>query len=194
MRKGGSQTQDNSKPSARGARAAKPAAGSTLRGFSQSLPMSLLRAREAVMVHFRAHLNGVNLTEQQWRVLRALTATESTEVQSLAKAAFLLGPSLSRILKDLEARGLVVRRVSKEDMRRGNISISATGRRLVEEAGVRSEAIYAEITRRYGAENLAALQAMLGELEAVLTDPIPDEPVPRKAARHNDAKPRAKRS
>ncbi|MFG1225573.1 homoprotocatechuate degradation operon regulator HpaR [Xanthobacter sp. DSM 14517] len=135
--------------------------------------MSLLRAREAIMCHFRPHLHGVNLTEQQWRVLRALMGPESMEVQALAEAAYLLGPSLSRILKDLAARGLVLRRVSEKDKRRGHISISQAGRQLVKEEGVKSEAIYAEITRRYSAEKLARLQAMLQDLEIVLAQPIP---------------------
>src|SRR5438105_334324 len=44
-----------------------------LRPFSQSLPMALLRAREAVMRHFRPSLQAAGLTEQQWRTMRALS-------------------------------------------------------------------------------------------------------------------------
>ncbi len=43
-----------------------------MREFSRSLPMSLLRAREAVMRQFRPSLRNHGLTEQQWRILRAL--------------------------------------------------------------------------------------------------------------------------
>ena len=151
-----------------------PKAGShpRLRDFSRSLPMSLLKTREAVMRHFRAELNHIGITEQQWRVLRALTAVQSIEVTALAEATFLLPPSLSRILKDLDERGLILRRTSKEDMRRGIVSISKSGQRLIDMAGGRSEAIYAEITRRFGADKLARLQSMLGELEALLAKPI----------------------
>lgn len=154
-------------------RAASTARGRVrLRGFSRSLPMSLLKAREAVMGHFRPGLHHFGITEQQWRVLRALASVESIEVMALAKATFLLPPSLSRILRDLEERGLIHRRKSEEDMRRGLISISAKGRALIDRAGSHSEAIYAEITRRYGAERLSRLQGMLRELELVLQDPI----------------------
>ena len=69
-----------------------------MREFSRSLPMSLLRAREAVMRHFRPSLRDHGLTEQQWRILRALTSVDAIEVTELARVAFLLGPSLSRIL------------------------------------------------------------------------------------------------
>jgi homoprotocatechuate degradation regulator HpaR len=139
-----------------------------MREFSRSLPMSLLRAREAVMRQFRPSLRRHDLTEQQWRILRALAAIEAIEVTELARTAFLLGPSLSRILRDLDARGLIERKTAKTDLRRGVISISEKGLKLMEVVAPSSEAIYAAITKRYGAKKLAELQDMLGALEASL--------------------------
>src|SRR6195256_2893119 len=139
-----------------------------MRDFSRSLPMSLLRAREAVMRQFRPSLRNHGLTEQQWRILRALTAVETIEVTELARTAFLLGPSLSRILRDLEARHLIERRTAKADLRRGVVSISPKGLKLIEAVAPNSEAIYAEITSRFGARKLAELQDMLGALERSL--------------------------
>ena len=141
-----------------------------LRGFSRSLPMSLLRAREATMKHFRPTFRHFGVTEQQWRILRALAARTEIEVMELAEAAYLLPPSVSRMLKDLEKRELILRRGSDHDMRRGIVSISPKGLRLIDNAGQYSETIYARITRRYGAEKLVALQAALHELEAVLSE------------------------
>lgn len=138
--------------------------------FSRSLPMSLLRAREAVMRHFRPSLRDHGLTEQQWRILRALDSVEAIEVTELARLAFLLGPSLSRILRDLEARDLIERKVAKADLRRGVVSISSTGLKLIEAVAPSSEAIYTTITRRYGKRKLAELQTMLHELESRLSD------------------------
>src|ERR1700752_785777 len=86
-----------------------------MREFSRSLPMSLLRAREAVMRQFRPSLRNHGLTEQQWRILRALTGGGTIEVTELARVAFLLGPSLSRILRDLEARDLIEGRTAEAD-------------------------------------------------------------------------------
>ena len=141
-----------------------------MREFSRSLPMSLLRAREAVMRQFRPSLRNHGLTEQQWRILRALTAVDTIEVTELARVAFLLGPSLSRILRDLEARDLIERRTAKADLRRGEVSISSKGLKLIEAVAPTSEAIYAEITNRFGARKLAELQDMLGELERGLAE------------------------
>src|SRR3954470_9796232 len=142
--------------------------GVPMREFSRSLPMSLIRAREAVMRQFRPSLRNHGLTEQQWRILRALTAVDTIEVTELARVAFLLGPSLSRILRDLEARHLIERRTAKADLRRGVVSISPKGLRLIEAVAPNSEAIYAEITSRFGARKLAELQDMLGVLERSL--------------------------
>jgi DNA-binding MarR family transcriptional regulator len=124
-----------------------------MRDFSRSLPMSLLRAREAVMRQFRPSLRNHGLTEQQWRILRALAGIDAIEVTELARTAFLLGPSLSRILRDLEARQLIERRTDPADQRRSVVSIS----------------IYAAITKRYGARKLAELQEMLAALEHSLS-------------------------
>src|SRR6476646_5596692 len=158
-------------------RPADPANGSEpavrrapMRDFSRSLPMSLLRAREAVMRQFRPKLREHGLTEQQWRILRALAAIEAVEVTELARTAFLLGPSLSRILRDLEARHLIERRTAKADQRRSMVSISEKGVKLIAAVAPTSEAIYAEITRRFGARKLAELQEMLGELEQSLAE------------------------
>ena len=136
-----------------------------MRDFARSLPMSLLRAREAVMKQFRPSLRRHGLTEQQWRILRALAAVDTIEVTELARVAFLLGPSLSRILRDLEARQLIERRTAKADLRRSVVSISQKGVKLIELVAPTSEAIYAAITQRYGAQKLAELQDMLVLLE-----------------------------
>src|SRR6202012_4631267 len=101
-----------------------------MRDFSKSLPMSLLRAREAVMRQFRPSLRRYDLTEQQWRILRALADIDAIEVTELAHTAFLLAPSLSRILRDLEARKLIERKTAETDLRRGVVSISEKGVRL----------------------------------------------------------------
>src|SRR6202161_4564433 len=141
-----------------------------MREFSRSLPMSLLRAREAVMRHFRPSLRRHGLTEQQWRILRALASIDTIEVTELARVAFLLGPSLSRILRDLETRHLIERRAAKADLRRGVVSISAKGLKLIKAVAPSSEAIYAAITKHYGARKLADLQDMLHALEGSLSE------------------------
>ncbi len=141
-----------------------------LRGYGRSLPMALLRAREAVMQQFRPNLRRHGVTEQQWRVLRALQSRGTLEVTELARATCLLPPSLSRILRDLEGRRLVLRRPVDNDLRRSRISIAPGGTALIGAVGPDSEAIYAAITSRFGAARLAELQGLLASLEDALAD------------------------
>ena len=131
--------------------------------------MTLLRAREAVMRHFRAALRHHGLTEQQWRVLRFLAAVDAVEVTELARMTFLLGPSLSRILRDLEARKLISRRTADEDLRRGIISVSRKGKALIDVVAPSSAAIYAGIMRRCGNKEVAEIERLLARLEACLS-------------------------
>jgi hypothetical protein len=60
-----------------------------LRAFARLLPMALLCSREAVMRHFRPALRAFDLTEQQWRVLRALSSIPASEITNLARATYL---------------------------------------------------------------------------------------------------------
>lgn len=150
-----------------------------LRHFSKSLPMSLLRARESVMRHFRKSLREFGVTEQQWRVLRALSTKPQMEVAELARATFLLGPSLSRILVDLDQRGLILREPDPADLRRWMISLSPSGSALIDNVTPVSEAIYREISQRFGEDRLSQLQDLLAELEeamAGLGNDGPDAP------------------
>jgi len=136
-----------------------------MRDFTASLPMALLQAREATMRLFRPLLAEHGLTEQQWRVLRALSAsTEPLEVGAIVDATFLLAPSLSRILKDLEGRDLVLRSPVAADQRRAEISLTDAGYELVATVAPASEAIYNQIEGTLGDR---ALQRLLRELAAL---------------------------
>lgn len=140
-----------------------------LRPFDQSLPMALMRARESVMRYFRPVLAEHDLTEQQWRVLRALRdADEPVSVGELAQATFLLGPSLSRMLVALEERGLI-ERAAGSDARRAEISISPHGLHLVADVAPASERAYGHIDALLEPGELDTLYALLTKLSAAPT-------------------------
>jgi homoprotocatechuate degradation regulator HpaR len=140
-----------------------------LADFPQTLPMALLRAREAVMARVRPMLRAHGITEQQWRVLRTLADAEAMEAAQLARRVFLLRPSLSRILRDLQARGLVERAGPGASLRRSRLSITDQGRALIVDTAADAAVIQAEIERLYGAEALAELKRRLAALERSLT-------------------------
>ncbi|PWC35176.1 homoprotocatechuate degradation operon regulator HpaR [Azospirillum sp. TSO22-1] len=154
-------------------------AADDLRAFSRSLPMALLKAREAVMARFRPLLREHDVTEQQWRALRALTTVEGLRAGELARLSCISMPSLSRILKTLDKRGLIARSSEDSDQRAVNIAISDEGRRLVARIGPHSEQRYADIAEAFGARRLEALYAELDALTSCLAVdgeiPLPDE-------------------
>lgn len=145
-------------------------AGQPMRPFDESLPMALLGAREAAMQHFRPLLSQHDLTEQQWRVLRALSAHDSpVEVTALASMTSLLAPSVTRILSDLASRKLVTREPVPHDQRRSAISLASAGRKLVAKIAPQSEAIYNNIEATFGQRKLADLITELHQLTQQLS-------------------------
>jgi len=91
-------------------------------------------------------------------------------VSALAEATYLLAPSLSRILPDMEARHLISRKQADSDLRRSVISLERKGLRLIAMHAPRSESIYEEIARRFGQQRLEQLFTLLRELEEVLSE------------------------
>ncbi|MCG6857409.1 MAG: homoprotocatechuate degradation operon regulator HpaR [Salaquimonas sp.] len=148
-----------------------------VRSFSRSLPMALLIAREAVMNRFRALLHAFDITEQQWRVLRALASSDEVEVTVLAGVTCLLPASLSRILRDIDSRGLIARRTVPDDRRRTLISITADGQALIDAVTPYTDAAYAEIVENLGKSRMDALQRLLKELAETL-DALPTPMTP----------------
>jgi len=133
-----------------------------LRDFSRSLPMALLKARESVMARFRPMLRAHGITEQQWRVLRALhSAVKPVRASELAEQTLLSLPSLSRLLKTLEDRKAIRKTTSKADLRSWQISITRTGTAIVMSLAPSSELRYAEITRSIGEQDLERLYDLL---------------------------------
>jgi len=119
----------------------------------RSLPISLLRARELVMARFRPMLARHDVTEQQWRVIRVLGEESPLGASEVAVRAAILGPSLTRIIKALEARGMITRDVHASDARRVDLAITPERR-----------SIFEEIERKHGRPQLDALLDLLEEL------------------------------
>ena len=141
-----------------------------IRAFDHSLPMALLRARESVMKTFIPHLRKHDLSPQQWRVLRALNASDGLEMTEISKSCFLLMPSLTRIVQNLSKRGLVLRCVSPKDQRRSIITLSDQGDKLFKLIAPESEALYSHITDAFGYGKMELLYELLDELVQKLND------------------------
>jgi len=132
--------------------------------FDRSLPMSLLRAREAVMSKFIPSLKEHGLSAQQWRAIRSLEQEDGIEISELSKRCYLLKPSMSRIVQNLEGRKLIERRSVTSDQRRTALYLTQTGRDLVELVAPKSEERYQFISRQFGNGKLELLQELLEDL------------------------------
>jgi homoprotocatechuate degradation regulator HpaR len=131
--------------------------------------MALLRAREAVMERFRPLLRRHGVTEQQWRVLRALSASAETSASALSATTCIGLPSLSRILRTLEGRGLLTRRVKSTDLRTTLVSLSPAGTRLLRKAGSESERRYESLAAEIGEANMKQLYSLLDRVASART-------------------------
>ncbi len=137
-----------------------------MRSLDDSLPLKLLKAREAVMDQFRPRLHTHGLTEQQWRVLRALAEQSEMDAGALSKRVAILMPSLSRILNELERRGLLEKERSTLDKRLLNARIQAKGRALVKKISPHSEIQYRRIEQTLGQKTYRTL---MDQLDHVIT-------------------------
>lgn len=144
-----------------------------LRDFQHSLPMELLKAREAAMARFRPMLRSHGVTEQQWRVVRALAEFQPADASELAKRSFLLPPSLTRILQFLERNKLIKRSSDRNDQRRSVFVLTGKGKKLYDEVGPDSEALYTDIEKQFGSKKLQNLYALLAEFYTALSDTEP---------------------
>ncbi len=135
-----------------------------MRKFEDSLPLQLLKAREATMTFFRPLLQENSITEQQWRVLRALRAFGELESKQLADHCCILSPSLTGIIKRLEQQGYITRKKSEEDQRRTLIRLTEKSEVLFKRLSPDVEAKYKKFTDLYGTEKLAVLSQLLKEL------------------------------
>lgn len=127
----------------------------------RSLPMSLLRAREAVMANFRPMLARHDVTEQQWRVIRVLGEESPLDASEVAARASILAPSLTRIIKALEDRKFIIRGKFEDDARRVLLAIAPAGMALIDQVQPERTAIYDAIEARIGRERIDDLLDLL---------------------------------
>lgn len=138
--------------------------------------MALLRAREAVMRGFRRVLRAHGLNEQEWRIIRALMEVDQIEIGELAERVFILKPSATRTIKNLQARELVTRSRSDADQRRAFISLTPKARLLFHTLAPKNEAEYGRITGLIGEGEMEKLYDLLSQVTSRLNGNDPGNP------------------
>lgn len=144
----------------------------------RNLPLLLLEARERVFAHFRPILHEHGITEQQWRVLRALLDREPMEPREIGAVCHLSSPSLAGVLARMDDLGLVSRERMATDQRRVMVSLTARSRDMATRMAPQIEAAYQGLEARIGRQGLETFYATLDGLVAALDAPdhADDEP------------------
>lgn len=132
-----------------------------MRKFDDSLPLKLLKAREAALNHFRPILKEISLTEQQWRIIRALNEYGALESKQLAERCCILSPSLTGIIKRLEQQNFIQRQKSDEDQRRVLLSLTDHAQKVFDDVSPRFEERYRKMTERFGHEKMQEFKELL---------------------------------
>jgi homoprotocatechuate degradation regulator HpaR len=142
----------------------------------RDLPVLLLRAREALSMQFREIFLLHDLTDPQWRVLRILKNSPNIGTSQLAHRSQLLGPSLSRIVRDLTHRGLMVRTTDPRDARRAFHALTDAGAKVIEEVSPYFTPIYDDLKARLGGERIIEINLALKTLLDALDFVVETEP------------------
>ncbi|MBR3370018.1 MAG: homoprotocatechuate degradation operon regulator HpaR [Rhodobacteraceae bacterium] len=148
-----------------------------LHKFEKSLPIALLRTREATTRLFKPFIDGHDLTMPQWRVLRALAEADALDARTLSERCVILPPSLTRIFRAMTQRGLI-RQVECADARRHMVALTETGRALFEQVLQESEPDYTRLAKAFGPQRLDMLLDLLNELRDTaqgMVDNPPDD-------------------
>jgi homoprotocatechuate degradation regulator HpaR len=127
----------------------------------RNLPHLLLRAREHLMRRFRPILGAHGLTEQQWRIVRALLETGSLEPRQIGDICQLSSPSLVGVLQRMEDTGLVSRARMAHDQRRVRVALTRKSRTLAARIAPLVEAEYRLVERELGTDVVRRLYEAL---------------------------------
>ncbi len=136
----------------------------------RNLLLLLLQAREGVLSHFRPVLNAHGVTEQQWRIVRALLESGPLEPRQIGTLCRISSPSLAGVLARMDELGLVRRDRVPGDQRRVSVSLTAKSRRLAATMAPQIEAVYTAIEARIGATFIQGFYNTLDELIELLAD------------------------
>ena len=137
----------------------------------RNLPQLLLQSREALMQRFRPMLKEHGVTEQQWRIVRALLEEGELEPRQLCERCLISSPSITGVLMRMEEAGLIERERMEHDQRRVNVTLTARAKKLGKSMTPAIELQYAELEKVVGVEPLQQVYDVLDTLLQQLGHP-----------------------
>ena len=129
----------------------------------------LAAASEAASARFHAHVRTRGVRVPEWRVLACLTDTDGSMVTELARYAMIEQSRLTKIIIQMDGRGLVTRRSDPQDGRRVRVFLTEAGRKLagelVADARIHEQELLDSFRGGEGAEIKDTLKALIRHLE-----------------------------
>lgn len=119
------------------------------------------------MTQFRPILNEYGVTEQQWRIIRALAEQGDLEPRQLCEQCLILSPSMAGMLKRMEEMALI-EKIPMEDQRRVRIRLTDQAQQLYVQAKKQITQEYRHIAAQVGEEPIAQLYQALDTIIDVL--------------------------
>ena len=134
----------------------------------RNLPLLLQQVRERLVTRFRPILNAYGVTEQQYRVLRAIEAGGPLQSWEIGAICHISSPSLAGVLARMEALGWVARERMDHDQRRLLVKLTSNGRSLFRRIWPRIGAVYQALDAALGSELSSELEHALDRVMARL--------------------------
>lgn len=131
----------------------------------RNLPQLLLQSRETLMQRFRPALNAQGVTEQQWRILRALLQDDGLEPRQLCERCLISSPSIAGVLARMEEAGWIERARMAHDQRRVTVTLTARAHALGASMAPLVEQQYQALEQLVG---VAELQQVYDALDTLL--------------------------
>jgi len=131
--------------------------------YRRNLPLLLLSVRETVRAHFQPTFRDNDITEQQWRILRALYESPGQSVVEIADSCCIMRPSIVGIIARMVHLDLIERERSETDKRRSHVHLTPKGRALVEKLLPVFDRIYRHIEDKVGKTCLDGIYAALDD-------------------------------
>jgi DNA-binding MarR family transcriptional regulator len=130
--------------------------------FEKQICFSLYSAANAMVRAYRPLLQNLDLTYLQYIVMMVLWEEEGISISSLGNKLHLDSGTLTPLLKRLETKGLVLRKVSQKDERVKSLFLTQSGKSLKERAASIPEKILCKTNVPY--EKLQQLKLQCDEL------------------------------
>jgi len=144
----------------------------------RNLPLLLLQARGGLIARFRPVLKKTGLTEQQFRILRALDVYGTLEPREICAICHISSPSLAGVLARMEALDLVSRERFKDDHRRQHVCLTPRAVTMFNDVSGDLEDVYRQLEIDLSPEFVAEIYTMLDRLLAMLQAPADTDAEP----------------